>query len=178
MPETALPYGPSGSLYSDPTPGPFITIAELGVQAQETIAPDDAFALWICEAASDLVRDTAGMFDWDTNTVPFRAKLIALLVAKRTWLNPESKIAKGVGPLTTRYADREALGMWLSLEETAALVAMGDGAAPGTPTLGVIKTTRGAVETHSTEFRFDDSGSDWAIPYGAAEEWWLWEPPA
>lgn len=152
-----------------------VTLAELGVICKKEIAPDDAFALMMVDLASDLVRDEARHFEWvgsggdgvTTVDVPFKAKMICLLVAKRAYQNPKMvKSEGGVGPLGgDTFADDFAAGLTLTDAETAELQKMrGDGGSGDPNGMWILTNTTGLPETN-TGYVFDDSGSDWAIPY-------------
>ena len=69
------------------TTGPLITDTELATicRLADQVIPADRqpFATMIIDLASDIVRDYARHPEWDQNTVPFRAKMICLHVAKR-----------------------------------------------------------------------------------------------
>ena len=139
-----------------------ITINELSVWVREELEPDDSFALAVMDAASTLVRK-AGDDTWTSSTVPAVAKLVTLLVAKRTYLNPDGVVSSTVGPLSERVIDIEASGMRLSDEEVAQVQSAlpVDQQSTG---IWLQPITRGVLET--PVYLGDNSGSDWQIPYG------------
>ncbi len=126
------------------------------------------FASMIIDLTSSLVQDTAGHEEWTTETVPFRAKMIALLVAKRSYQNPDGVIVEGaIGPIGgDRVTDLQAAGLYLTETEEATLIGFrGDGTAATDPNrMWVLQVSGGLPET-PTGYVFDDSGSDWGIPY-------------
>ena len=154
------------------TTGPLITEAELAticrLEGQVIPAERQPFATMIIDLGSDLIRDKAHHPEWDQNTVPFRAKMICLLVCKRAFQNPDGVLVEGsLGPIGgDRVTDVQAAGLYLTEAEEADLAALvGDGTPATNPNrLWVLQNTGGIPEA-STGYVFDDSGSDWAIPY-------------
>jgi hypothetical protein len=152
--------------------GPLITPAELATicQLPGQVIPEARlpFATMVIDLASDLIRDTAEHAEWTDATVPFRAKIICLLVAKRTYQNPNAVVAEGgVGPLGgDRVADIQAMGLYLTDVERADLEALrGDGTSASDPKRLWILRVNSGLPAIDTGYVFDDSGSDWAIPY-------------
>lgn len=145
---------------------PLLTIAELAVWARTEIPADDPFALVVIDAASLKVREAAKQPDWTAATVPATARLIAIQLAKRTYLNPDAVIAEGgIGPIGgDRYIEDFARTLELTDLERADLEALAPNAATGGNGLWVQPMTRGDIETTETAYYFDNSGSDWAIP--------------
>lgn len=71
------------------------------VQQPEAEVEADSFATALIEAVSTRVCDTAGHGEdsatpWDATSAPEGAKLIAIQVARRTYLNPEAETAYGL----------------------------------------------------------------------------------
>lgn len=127
-----------------------------------------AFATMIIDLTSGLVSDTAGHPEWTSSTIPFRAKMIALLVAKRSYQNPDGVIVEGsIGPIGgDRVTDLQAAGLYLTEAEAADLAALrGDGTPATDPNrMWVLQVAVDQPEA-TTGYVFDDSGSDWGIPY-------------
>lgn len=172
---TALPEpftAPEASL----TPG-LITQAELATICRLDAIPADrvAYATMVIDLASDLIRDEARHKEWvgsggdgvTTVDVPFKAKLICLLVSKRAYQNPKMvKSEGGVGPIGgDTFADAFAAGLELTEVEKADLQAMRGVDGTGDPNGLWIMTNSGGPPEVTTGYVFDSSGSDWAIPY-------------
>lgn len=162
------PYGFTGT--DATTTGPLITDAELATicQLEAIPAARQAFATMVIDLSSDLIRDTAKHPEWVAADVPFKAKLITLLVAKRSFQNPNNIVAEGsIGPLGgDRYADMHAMGLYLTDAERAELLSLrGDGTAATNPNRLWVLTNGGGIPETTTGYVFDSSGSDWAIPY-------------
>jgi hypothetical protein len=131
-------------------------------------AARQAFATMIIGLTSDLVRDTAGHPEWTDVDVPFRAKMIALLVAKRSYQNPDGVIVEGaIGPIGgDRVTDLQAAGLYLTEAEEATLAGfIGDGTPATDPNRMWVLQVNGGLPEATTGYVFDDSGSDWGIPY-------------
>lgn len=148
-----------------------VTTAQLEVATQNAPGSlvDDAFVDWVLEEASGLVCDTARHPEWelDPTTAPRTAKRICLLVAKRTYENPGAVVMEGgVGPIGgDRVLDAQAMGLMLTEAEEEELIDLRGmpGSDPGGLWLQPINDDR---NRDRTAYLFDDSGSDWAIPYG------------
>lgn len=130
------PYGFTGT--EAVTTGPLITEAELATICQLDAIPTEraAFATLVIDLASDLIRDTAEHKEWTAADVPFKAKLITLLVAKRTFQNPNNVVAEGgLGPLGgDRFLDMHAMGLYLTEAERDELLGLrGDNTATTNP---------------------------------------------
>lgn len=154
------------------TTGPLITETELATicQLPDQVIPAERlpFATMIIDLASDIVRDTASHPEWDQNTVPFRAKMICLLVAKRSYQNPNNVVVEGaLGPIGgDRVLDVQAMGLYLTEAEASDLARLvGDGTAATNPNRLWVLQNSGGIPEATTGYVFDDSGSDWAIPY-------------
>lgn len=123
------------------------TREEFAVWCQQPIAVDDEFATMVMAQATALVVDAAAAPGWelDPSTTPRRAKLIALRVARRTYLNPDQELSSSVGPISASILRDAAAGMTLTEDELAQLLAL---APDGDPTNGlwVQRTTRGDME--------------------------------
>jgi hypothetical protein len=112
------------------------------------IAVDDAFAAMVMEKATELVVDEAKAPDWelDPSTAPRGAVLIALRVARRTYLNPDQEIASSIGPLSARVLEEAAAGMQLTEQEKLDLAELAPDGDPNASSLFTIRTTRGTEE--------------------------------
>lgn len=100
-----------------------ISFAELATWTQNDVAEvtADPFAEEVLDKVSGLVRFLAGQPDWELATAPFDARLVALVVAKRTYANPDQEVASGVGPISSRVLDVAALLLDLTDTERATL---------------------------------------------------------
>lgn len=145
---------------------PLVSITDFEKWVQEDPIAREDFAALVLDWASRLVRETCKHDEWTSSTAPFTAKRITLLVAKRTYQNPGQEIATAIGPLSSRVLDEAAAGMRLTDQERAELLPLiGDGTPGSDPNRVWILTNGGGIPPVSTGFVFDDSGSDWAIPY-------------
>lgn len=148
-----------------------ITVAEFAKWCQTTDAAinDDPYALMVMDLVSAAITDEAGRADWDgPTTTPVRVKLIALVVARRAYVNPDQEIAQAVaGGPSVRMIDAAAAGVYLTDEEKAELArlaAIGNPSPPVvSPDLWILPTGRGELET--TLYLGTDPESDWMIPY-------------
>ena len=155
-----------------------VTTQELATWSQTPLATVEAdpFATEVLEKASGLIREIAKQPTWEIvgeNPIPFRARMLALKVVRRTYVNPDQEISSTTGPISSRVADEAAMAMTLSDEDIALLESLQPGAdeQDGLWTLG---PGRGPVEMR-TAFIPDDSqpnlvGEPWAIPYGDTRE--------
>ena len=80
-----------------------ITFAELATWTQNDVAEvtADPFAQEVLDKVSGLVRFLAGQPEWEIGSTPFDARLVALVVAKRTYANPDQEVSSGVGPINS-----------------------------------------------------------------------------
>jgi len=158
---------------------PLILASEVATWARLDASAFGAFENMVIDKAQNLVADEAGHPEWvaaDLATVPFRARMIALNLAKRTILNPDRVIQEGgVGPIGgDRLADDAALAMELSEAETRELRKFrGTGTAPSGLFLLPISDP---TPSETTIFVADESGSDWLIPYATVGD--IGEPDA
>lgn len=146
-----------------------ITADEVATWAQRDVATFGAFEAMVIEQSRGLVADEAQHIDWLTEDVevPFRARMIALNLARRTILNPDQVVQEGsIGPIGgDRVRDAAALGMELSdAEKTELHNLRGDPTDDGVPGLWVLPTSSGD-RSFPTIYVPDDSASDWLIPY-------------
>lgn len=121
---------------------------EFAIWCQTPIASDDAFATAVMDNATALVVDAAKAPGWelDPSTAPRQAKLIALRVARRTYLNPDQEISSSVGPISASILRDAAAGMALTEDELAQLLELAPGGDPNAAVLWVQRTTRGPLE--------------------------------
>lgn len=142
---------------------PLVSIGELNAWLPgRNIATGDVFATTILNAASLLVRD-AGNSEWTPTTVPPRAKLIATLLAKNYYLNPEGILAETTGPLSERKIDDVVRGMVLTDAEKEELAALADKVIPGSAggaEIYVIPTENlgGSISRPLTRYVYDSNG--------------------
>lgn len=144
-----------------------ITPNELALWTQREVPAvlKDPFATEVMNKVSGLAKFLAGQPEWTYETAPFDAKMVVLMVAKRTYSNPGQVVQEGVGPLNERVLDVAALLTELTPSERATLTKYNDSGDPNSPGLWVYQTTRGSVElVEATLFVPDDSLSDWYIP--------------
>lgn len=145
-----------------------VSISQLAVWTREDIEPDDPFALMVLDEATALVVDYCGRPDWEDapGTAPRLARRICLIVAGRTYLNPDMEVATGTGPISSRVRDEAAAGMQLTESEMEQLDTIpappGDTGYKG---LFTITTTRGADPAEQPVLLYDNSGSPWPIEY-------------
>jgi hypothetical protein len=146
-----------------------ITLTDLaGISQQGEIDSEDWYANWICDSVTVLLQ-AYGDPTWTPITVPKRAKIIGLLVARRSWLNPDNEIRTQVGPIGSSVQAIDAAGMRLTQVEKDELAAIAAGTIDTSGgSLWVQPTNRGAVETgavvvYTTTADHPDSG--WGVPY-------------
>lgn len=158
-----------------------ITLEELSTLATgspDTIESDDALAIMVMSMASSLVRDTAGHPEWTKSgetMAPFRARLICLLVAKRSYNNTDQEVQSGIsGGPSARVLDEAAAGLRLTEAEKAELEGMRGDPTEGVSGLWVLKTTRGPVEDQSLTLLDYPFGGP--IAYGDDSEAYLFQP--
>lgn len=129
-----------------------------------TIAPDDSFALVLIAATSLVIRD-AGDSAWTAATVPERAKLIAILLARDYYVNPDQLISETTGPLTERRVESVVRQITLNEEEKDILAKLASKPLPSKGQLFTITMVRGAALEEPAYHVTDSSGTDWEIPW-------------
>lgn len=148
-----------------------ITVRELSLwatQDPDAIADTDEYALMVIDMASQNVAEEARHPEWRDDTsgvvVPFKAKLVCLTSARRAIVNPDGETRSAVGPISSGVREAMAYSLELTAAEKAELAALrGD----GTTAEGLwLQPLAKHEATDMTAYVFDDSGSDWAIPYG------------
>lgn len=143
-----------------------VSRAEFATWVRRDIAEDDEYATLVLELASEQVREAARQPAWDAATVPFRARLIAMVVAGRAYTNPDRETATSVGPLSSRVVDEAAAGIMLTEVERTELETMKPAATGGRRGIWVQGVSLGDPEPERPITLFDSSGSDWGITYG------------
>lgn len=100
-----------------------VTTAELATWTQNdpTQVAADPYALEVLDKVSGLVRFLAGQPEWELATTPFDARLVALMVAKRAYANPDQEVSSNVGPIGSRVLDVAALLLGLTETERTTL---------------------------------------------------------
>jgi len=151
-----------------------ISFAELATWTQNDVAEvtADPFAEEVLDKVSGLVRFLAGQPEWEIATTPFDARLVALVVAKRTYANPDQEVATGVGPISSRVLDVAALLLDLTDTERATLTKYN---ADGDPDVGggglylISMTAPAQVELATVLY----VGDDQQINLGDELEWMI-----
>lgn len=153
-------------------PDLLVTATELEVWTQQPAGSlaDDAFTLKVLWGTSVLIRD-AGVSTWTNATIPDRAKLIAIMVAKNYYEHPTGVISDTTGPISERYIDAVVHSMELMPDQAETLARLAAEEAPAADgdfgDLQVLSTTRGPLETgrrrRGTLFLRDSQGN--AIAY-------------
>lgn len=147
-----------------------VNVTELAIWTRQEIDPDDEFALMVLELASELVIDYCKQPTWEDTPAdaPRTARRICLIVAGRTFTNPDQEISSSIGPISSRVRDEVAAGMTLTEAEQDELDALKGSGTDGVNGLWVLTTTRGSDRAYEPVLLYDDSGSPWPIEY--AEE--------
>lgn len=163
---------------------PLLTVAQLAIWARTSIEDDDEFALAVVDAASLVVADRAKHMDWieiiapatARVAAPSRAVLIAIQLAKRTFLNPDAVIAEGgIGPIGgDRFVEDFARTLELTSVEGEELDGMRPAVAGGNGALWVMTIETGRTPANSgTIYVPDGSSADWPFPIGTegVDDW-------
>lgn len=100
-----------------------ISYRELAIWTQNDVdaVSEDEFAQEVVDKVSGLVRFLAGQPGWEPETLPYDAKLVALVVAKRSYANPDQEVSSGVGPINSRVLDVAAMLLDLTDSERKTL---------------------------------------------------------
>lgn len=143
-----------------------MTPTEMSTWTQTDLATisTDAFAAEVMDKASDLIRAEAQHLEWTRDTAPFKARLIALLVAKRTYINPDQEVSTGIGPLSSRVLDEAAMAMSLTESEIVTLQGFAPDGGESGGGLWTLSIGGSTYDVQPTVYAPDDSGSDWEIP--------------
>lgn len=103
----------------------FAEVSDLAAWVGQTIASDDARALALLTAASNLIRDEVPSSVYETWTgadIPERVREITVAVAARVWLNPNSNVRQWTkGPFAESYFDQAIEGLFLTETELNSL---------------------------------------------------------
>lgn len=144
-----------------------VKIETLAVWCQTDIDLDDEFALKVVNAASLVVRREAQHPEWTltgATTAPADAILIAEMLAKRTYQNPDAVNRSAIGPLSESTIDDFARTLELTETEKEVLHGFWPGAVAPTPDGFWFQPL--VKETPLDEvFVGDISGSDWFLPW-------------
>lgn len=145
-----------------------LTTAELEVWARRPAGSltGDSFAIAVINAASLLVRE-AGDLTWSLTTVPQRARLIAIVVAKNYFINPDGLKSETTGPLSETRIDDVVHNMSLTEAQKTELAGLAGEPVPGEGGLWVQPTGQGRLTRDTTVFVTDQSGTDWMLPFVA-----------
>lgn len=147
--------------------GTLFTRPDFATWCGVAIASDDAFATMVMQRATELVVDAAKAPGWELtpSTAPRGAVLIALRVARRTYLNPDQEVQSAVGPLSARVLDDAAAGMSLTDQEREDIAALAPDGDPTAPTLFTLRTTRGDVEEYLPNIELPAAGNGGFVEY-------------
>ena len=149
--------------------GNLITDQELATWTQREVSEvaQDPFAREVLDKVSGLVRFLAGQPTWELQTTPFDARLVALMVAKRTYENPTQEVQSNVGPIGSRVLDVAAMLLELTESERSTLTKYNLAGDPNEKSTGLWVQRIGIPEEQvvpTPYFVPDDSYSDWYIP--------------
>ena len=142
------------------------------------IASDDAYATMVMQRATELVVDAAKAPDWelDPSTAPRGAVLIALRVARRTYLNPDQEVQSSVGPLSARVLEDAAAGMSLTEQEREDIATLSPEGDPTAPSLFTLRTTRGDTEEYLPNIELPAAGAGGFIDYAVEGDTSAFDP--
>lgn len=123
-------------------------------------AVDDAYTRFIIEAASDLVRETAGMPGWVAETpgpgqsrAPARARQIATLVAARAWGDSGNLQTRASGPVRETYFENGIRGLVLDQGDRDWLEGHKGGTGNG---MWILRVGAGRRRTHGSIVKGDN----------------------
>jgi hypothetical protein len=144
-----------------------VSVPELAVWTRQDIEPDDPFALAVLANATGLIVDFCHHPEWEDapNDAPRTARMVCLIVAARTFTNPDQEVSSSVGPISSRVAEEMAAGMTLTEAEEDQLSGLIGDSTTGVNGLWVLSTTRGTVQPYEPVLLYDNSGSPWPIEY-------------
>lgn len=151
-----------------------ITFAELATWTQSDVdeVTADPFAEEVLDKVSGLVRFLSGQPDWEPETTPFDARLVALVVAKRSYANPDQEKASSVGPIHGTVLDVAAMLLDLTDTERATLTKYNTDGDPNAAPSGlhlISMTAPAQVELATVLY----VGDDQQINLGAEREWMI-----
>jgi len=100
-----------------------ISFRELALWTQNDVEEvvEDPFAEEVLSKVDMLVRGMSTQLAWEPETIPFDAKLVALVIAKRSYGNPDQEVSSGVGPINGRVLDVAAMLLELTESERSTL---------------------------------------------------------
>jgi len=100
-----------------------ITVNEMALWTQSDlgVVAADQFASEVRSKVSDYIRFVAQQPTWTSSNLPYDVKMLAIRVIRRTYVNPDSEVQTGVGPLSSRVLDEAALAAALSDAEITLL---------------------------------------------------------
>lgn len=154
-------------LYAEPMANPLLTNSEMALwcATTEAVIASDPYAQEVREKVSQLIRLKAGHPEWDDASAPVDVRMVAIVVCKRTYLNPDQEVSSNVGPLGSRVLDIAALATELTDAELATITGYDTATEDAT---GFWTLSLGGVGPllEPTVYLPDDSGSDWWIPFG------------
>lgn len=109
------------------------------LKVPENTLVDDEYTRIITDAASDLVRTTAGQPNWqltvsgpDDVLAPTRARFIALWLAKRAWEDKGNLVRRTAGPISQTFSEEGIRGLELTESEIDWLEGQQPGGSSGT----------------------------------------------
>lgn len=151
-----------------------VTVAELATWTQndpiEVAA--DPFAEEVLDKVSGLVRFLSGHPEWEIIDTPFDARLVALVVAKRSYSNPDQEVSSNVGPLGSRVLDVAAMLFELTDSERGSLTKYNPDGDPDDVGGGLwVQRTTTPPETRLDVVLY--VGDDQQINLGDTEEWMI-----
>ena len=120
------------------------------------------------DAASLVVTDTAGHPEWTTTTAPARARLIAVQLAKRAFLNPNAIVRSAVGPLSEAQVEDYARTLEPTEAEREYLLSLRPDAGSGGGSLFTLSLAGSAAYVPDTIYVTDLSGG--LVPWYAVGE--------
>ena len=88
-----------------------ITESEMALWCQSTVEAlaADPFAAEVRSKVSAYVCFLAQQPLWTVDTVPIDVKMLTIRVIRRTYVNPDSEVQTGIGPISSRILDEAAL---------------------------------------------------------------------
>lgn len=146
-----------------------LTLDELRTWTRRTIADADPFATAVISAASlKVLNECNNPVEWvDVSTTPAMARMIAVQLAKRTYLNPDAIVAPGgVGPIGgDRYVEDFARTLELTESELETLAKL-EGVTTQGEQSGFWVLQVGEPEgVDPILYLRDSDGSNWMIPF-------------
>lgn len=151
-----------------------ITFSELATWTQSDVdaVTVDPFAIEVLDKVSGLIRFLSGHPEWELADTPFDARLVALVVAKRTYGNPDQEVASNVGPIGGRVLDVAAMLMDLTETERTTLTKYNPTGDPNGNQTGlyIISTSPGPATNLDSVLYV---GDDQQVNLGTELEWMI-----